>query len=215
MNIFLKGYMDLKHRHNFPVSPHYRPLLVGIFWPSTTLVFTESEKGPAIAAGNPQAMDDSVSEQLHELTIIGEEVAPEQAPRFYQVAQQEEISKDEAIELANILRDVFNTHDDELGISESLTSEDIVSLWVEQKPEPSLHGKWGSKGQKTSSEPQAAFLGGLLKKLDPRNIVRMATVWKMKDRAGKIGAQGVGPLLPGIIGCQPSKCSCDWSFLWS
>ena len=40
--------------------------------------------------------------------------------------------------------------------------------------------------------PQAAAgLGNL----DPRNLLRMGTVWAMKDRAGVVGARGVAALL--------------------
>ncbi|HEX5632827.1 MAG TPA: hypothetical protein VFX50_06340, partial [Gemmatimonadales bacterium] len=44
--------------------------------------------------------------------------------------------------------------------------------------------------------PQAA---GLLDALDPRNAIRMFTVWQMKDRAGTVGAKGVGPLLRELL----------------
>ena len=48
--------------------------------------------------------------------------------------------------------------------------------------------------------PVAAFsVGSVLKALDPRNIVKPFTVWCMKDRAGKVGANGVGPLLQDIL----------------
>ena len=43
----------------------------------------------------------------------------------------------------------------------------------------------------------------MLDKLDPRRIIRLATVLKMKDRAGTIGARGVGPLLVDLLGAAP------------
>ena len=58
---FLSGYMKMRQEHELPVPTGYRPLLVGIYWPSTALVFTETEKGPAIAAGDPDAFDQAVS----------------------------------------------------------------------------------------------------------------------------------------------------------
>jgi pimeloyl-ACP methyl ester carboxylesterase len=45
-------------------------------------------------------------------------------------------------------------------------------------------------------EPAAACI---LDFLDPRNAIRAATVWQMKDRAGTVGALGVGPLLQEIL----------------
>jgi hypothetical protein len=35
--------------------------------------------------------------------------------------------------------------------------------------------------------------------LDPRNLLRSATVWKMKGRAGVVGTKGVGPVLREIL----------------
>jgi pimeloyl-ACP methyl ester carboxylesterase len=40
---------------------------------------------------------------------------------------------------------------------------------------------------------------GALSFLDPRAIVRLATVLQMKDRAGTVGAVGVGPLLRDLL----------------
>ena len=48
--------------------------------------------------------------------------------------------------------------------------------------------------------PQAAFgLGGILKMLDPRNLLKPFTVWQMKDRAGTVGANGVAKLLTTLL----------------
>jgi hypothetical protein len=40
---------------------------------------------------------------------------------------------------------------------------------------------------------------GILPKLDPRHALRMSTVWMMKDRAGRVGASGMHPLLRDIL----------------
>jgi pimeloyl-ACP methyl ester carboxylesterase len=46
--------------------------------------------------------------------------------------------------------------------------------------------------------PQAAGLFGF----DPRSILRATTVLMMKDRAGKVGAHGVGPLLRDLLAAK-------------
>jgi len=51
-------------------------------------------------------------------------------------------------------------------------------------------------GAASISAPQAA---GFLDKLNPRNLVRGLTVWKMKDRAGRVGVNGVGPALQAML----------------
>ena len=52
-------------------------------------------------------------------------------------------------------------------------------------------GDWGTVTGATAG-PAAA---GVLAKLDPRNLIRAASVWQMKDRAGLIGTTAVAPLL--------------------
>ena len=60
---FMNGYMAMRRAHGLPVANPYRPLLVGVFWPSTALTFGASEEGPEIAAGDPDAMDRAVAEE--------------------------------------------------------------------------------------------------------------------------------------------------------
>lgn len=47
-----------------------------------------------------------------------------------------------------------------------------------------------------TSAPKSA---GLLDILNPKEIIRKATVFMMKDRAGTVGAHGVGPMLTNIL----------------
>jgi hypothetical protein len=54
---FMNGYIAMRRTRNLSMPASYRPLLVGVFWPSTALVFGTVEEGPAIAAGDPAAID--------------------------------------------------------------------------------------------------------------------------------------------------------------
>jgi hypothetical protein len=54
---------------------------------------------------------------------------------------------------------------------------------------------FGVVGAPALSEPEVA--GGF--SFDPRDMLRVATVWTMKARAGKVGAVGVGPLVRHIL----------------
>jgi hypothetical protein len=58
-------------------------------------------------------------------------------------------------------------------------------------------GLAGNAGAQPATEAQAA---GPLTYLDPRWIVRLATVLLMKDRAGTVGANGVADLVGRILG---------------
>lgn len=68
---FITGYMNMRRKHNLPMAANYRPLLVGIFWPSTALVFGEDETGPQIAAADAhefcQGFYPTVFSRLHKV----------------------------------------------------------------------------------------------------------------------------------------------------
>jgi hypothetical protein len=203
---FLSGYMNMRQEHGLPVSADYRPLLVGIFWPSTALVFTEAEKGPAIAAGDPDVFDEAVSEQLDELNALAEELTPEQSARLYELAQKDSLSEDESLDLAEIIKTFYNKKDDELSIDDPVTAQDLVEIWAAASPEPDELDDFGTVGGVLNPDLQAAGLvGNLMKKLDPRLIIRTATVYQMKDRAGRVGFHGVGPLLTELLSAGDAR----------
>lgn len=196
---FLKGYMDMRATYDLAMPAGYKPLLVGVFWPSTALVFGESEKGPAIAAGDPAAVDAVVAEELEEIAALAEDLDTAKATRLYELAQKDELDPDEAMELAEILKQIYAGPDDELDEDEPVSAEDLVEVWAQAQAKPDDLDDFGTVDAAADDGPQAAFIGGLIKKLDPRPAIRLATVYKMKDRAGKVGARGVGPLLSDLL----------------
>ena len=202
---FLKGYMEMRASHDLAMPAGYKPLLVGIFWPSTALVFGESEKGPGIAAGDPDAVDEAVAAALDEVAALAEDLGADDAARLYELAQAESLGPDEALELGEILKGVYAGADDELGDSDPVTAEDLVENWAQAQTGPADLDDFGTVDAAGDTGLQAAFLGGLLKKLDPRNAIRTATVYKMKDRAGKVGARGVATLLNDLLTAGDAK----------
>src|SRR5580658_9109251 len=59
-NHFLAGYQELIGKYHLAMPEQYAPLLVGITWPSTALVFPW-ENAPKFASGGvPQEPDDNV-----------------------------------------------------------------------------------------------------------------------------------------------------------
>jgi len=202
---FLKGYMDMRATHELAMPDGYKPLLVGVFWPSTSLVFSESEIGPAIAAGDPAAMDSAVAEEIDEIAALADELEASDASRLYELAQRNALDAGEAAELAELLKQVYATDDDELGADGEVSAQDIVAVWAAAQAQPDNLDDFGTVGAVDQSGPQAAFIGGLISKLDPRPAIRTATVYKMKDRAGTVGANGVGPLLSDLLGAGDAR----------
>ncbi|WP_217995911.1 alpha/beta fold hydrolase, partial [Kribbia dieselivorans] len=62
-------------------------------------------------------------------------------------------------------------------------------------------GPAGGPAAGPAGGPAAA---GFFEKLDPRNIIRLASVLQMKDRSGVVGYRGVGPLLDRILAAKPA-----------
>lgn len=199
---FIGGYMKMRRDRALAVPDGFKPLLVGIFWPSTALVFTDAEKGPDIAAADPGAIDEAIAEERRELDELAAELEPEQAEALYRLAQQETLSEAQARELAEIALALRGGDDDELGLDDSMSADELVEVWkaeaAESEADDDIDDLLGGGGG-----AQAAGAGGLLSKLDPRKLVRSLTVYQMKDRAGRVGARGVGPLLRDVLaGCD-------------
>ncbi|HZB27655.1 MAG TPA: hypothetical protein VE282_03760 [Gemmatimonadales bacterium] len=181
----------------------YRPLLIGVFWPSTALVLPW-EKPPAMAAappGTPAERDAEVGEGLEELNEIAPLIPPAQQDRFYELASAERLSEAEARELAEILAPLYAKGGDPEDGAEVPKPEELLEIWqtLPKSPTPADdeedgHGFVGGGGG-AAAEPAAAGLGFL----DPRGAIRAFTVWQMKDRAGVVGTNGVGPLLRDVL----------------
>lgn len=193
--------------HWHPATRAYRPVLVGVHWPSTSLV-PRSERGPDIAGGDAEQ-----PEELVPLDLLAEDLEPTQAARFYELAGRVELSGHEATEFARLLVPVLTGPEDELGgdpdAEVAPDPAELVRLWscipedeqagppperggfIDDVPPAGTHGAGG-----TTDGPQTA---GLLDKLNPRNAIRAATVLLMKDRAGRVGGAGVRTMLHGIL----------------
>jgi hypothetical protein len=205
---FLKGFMDLRRTHHLNYSRPVRPLLVGIFWPSTALVMPW-EVGPTIAA-EPQQTDEAVSQERQEIQTLAEMVAPEDVPLFYRLAQLERLNRDEALQLARILTPVYadpDIDDDLLIVGPSASPKELVSLWQRNSRLPEdTSGDFGFADEVTESEKssvaginQPELAGDWLGNISPRDVIRAATVLQMKDRAGVVGAHGVSSLLQDLL----------------
>lgn len=185
-----------------PPTRDFRPVLVGVHWPSTALVGRD-ERGPDIAGGEPDA-----EEPDGDTDLLAESLTAEQAARFYQLADRPELSGAEALEFARLLAPVLAGSDDELGEGPEVTPdpEDLVRQWSSLPPDgselPTTRGGFVDDEPATGSDPQAA---GWLDALNPRNAVRSATVLLMKDRAGRVGGAGVRAMLHRLLEASPDS----------
>jgi len=195
---FQNGFTQMHKKHDLSIPDGYRPLLVGIFWPSIAMAFGEDETGPQIAGSDIDSDDVAVAAERRAIQELALELPREQAERFYALTQLDLLTEDDALELATIAQTFYRAEDDELGISEPSSPEDILDLWLAAADELNP----GDVGAQNDDGPSVAGFGDLLKKLDPRQIVNLLTVYQMKDRAGTVGALGVGPMLRNLLGAD-------------
>ena len=199
---FLNGYIRMRQDHKLMYPRLFQPLLVGIFWPSVALVLPW-EKGPEFAAlptDDPQYIYAEVGQERQEIQSLAATLAKDDLKRFYALAQREaDLSENELTELARILAPFYSMIDNELPIKDPPPSlDELIELWqaiARSESSVDTSGEFGFADEPTRA-PGAA---GILNYLDPRLIIRLTTVLQMKDRAGRVGAYGVGTLLRDLL----------------
>jgi len=194
---FVDEFATLRRVHWDPPDRDYRPVLVGVFWPSTALV-AAGERGPAFAAGGTPSTQPPGS--LVDLEAVADALGGAPPARLYELAERPLLGPHEARELAEILAPALSGTDDDLGrATESVSADELLAAW--SRVPATGPGQVGEPGgfiddAPGPAEPEAA---GLLDKLDPRQIIRAATVLLMKDRAGRVGARGVAAMLRRVL----------------
>ncbi len=171
---FIAGYQGLQAEQRLALSRPYRPLLIGIYWPSAILM-TDEESGPSLRS--LEAPDPEIAER-QALEELAAELPDDAVDRFRELAGQETLEGEEAQELAQLLQPVFQGADEEVDPRPPPTPDELVALW--------------SEGQR--------LLGILVR---ARDTLRQATVWLMKDRAGRVGRDGLSPLLADLMRSAP------------
>ncbi|MET0684635.1 MAG: hypothetical protein ABW060_04925 [Solirubrobacteraceae bacterium] len=163
-------------------DPGRRALLLGIFWPSTLLV-APWERAPAMAGETADPERDELAGDLE----------PAAAARLRELSAGGELDDERAAELAGLLSPVADPA--------ALTAAARAIAEADAAPGG---GDWGTVTG-TTAGPAAA---GVLAKLDPRNLIRAASVWQMKDRAGVIGTTAVAPLLHDALAGTTARVHC-------
>ena len=129
---FIAGFAAT--RAQYPLGGQdFRPLLVGVFWPSAVLV-QPTERAPDIAGAGfkDEANDATVAEERREITEIARALPSDRRARFYELAQLQDLEEREARELADLLAPLWSEdgETDDLGASESLQPEELLDLWA-------------------------------------------------------------------------------------
>jgi hypothetical protein len=171
-----------------------RPVLIGVVWPSISFSMPW-EEGPFIAGGSADA------ERAAEMRAAAESLDPAEAQRLTTLLSRQQLGPDEASEAAELMVQFLPDVDPEEGVQRPTVAE-VLEAWARldgrnaaPPADPDDFGEIVPAGAPAGSPAAAGFLGVL----DPRNLLRMGTVWQMKDRAGKVGAHGAAPLVERIL----------------
>ena len=199
---FFGFYFQLRDQLQLNDPAKYRPLVVGVIWPSTWIVLPW-ESTPKIAALPSAAeRDEALTADQEILQEVASEVEGPDAQRLYELVERgATLQPQEARELARILLPIYqrsallgNEAEVRGSAPPELTPDDLLALWRKTAASGAASNqRAGYARDAEGSEVRAA--GGPLSWLDPRNPVRVASVLIMKDRAGVVGHKGVGPLL--------------------
>jgi pimeloyl-ACP methyl ester carboxylesterase len=212
---FIAGFARSRAEHPLR-GQDFRPLLVGVFWPSAILV-GQTDRAPAIAGSGEQTQADDaiVADERREVAEVARALSPVDRANFYELAQREEVDEQQARELAAMVAPLWSENDatDDLGSSEALPADELLDIWAQLAEARVGMGDDfgfapGGFGFDDDSEPSSSVDAGpsaagildSLRNLDPLDLVRGTTVWLMKDRAGRVGARGVQRLLAGVLG---------------
>lgn len=184
---FIEHFTTVRRAEWAPPDRRFKPLLVGVFWPSTALVMP-SERGPDIAGVDPVAED---------LAVLDESLEPEAQQRVRELVAQVAAGERGLKELAGIVASTLEEGDTERGVAEpSVSGDQLLKVWEEAFPEakqpPAEPGGFIEEGGEELGGPDAAMFNplGLVRK-----VLRLATVQQMKDRAGRVGGNGVAAML--------------------
>jgi hypothetical protein len=206
---FIRGFMSLRSSQGIPFPPDYKPLLVGIFWPSTALVW-EDEEAPHIAGASRSRTDQQVGEERRWIAEVSSEIEGDQLGVFYELAQRDAWTEEEAMQFAEIVRPVYAAGDEE-DPGPTPSAEEILGAWMRAEIESEgameddrdLRTDFGTT-RSPDGEALVAGIGDAIRRLVPRQVIRLLTVYQMKDRAGRVGSKGVAPLLDQLLGADPA-----------
>jgi hypothetical protein len=164
-----------------------RPVLIGLFWPSIWLTLPW-EHGPALAA---DGLDDG--DLADALSLLPAEL---RGPLEDAVAT----GPTDRAGAEAVARSVAHAvpSDDVTGEESPADADVVFAAWsaaaVEERLAP-VRKKIGTAGPSRTHQPEAAA-----RFWDPRDLVRLVSVWTMKDRAGQVGRGDAATFLDELTG---------------
>lgn len=182
------------HLNNYPGKQ--TPLFVGVIWPSTWLSF---DTGPDIA--------DSTDLERQFAQELAASLPEDKQQQFQSLLTTAQLPKEQAADLADLVSSALKvqlTGGNTEGLEDSTPDSAamlaaLLELQQTVTPPPAQGDDLAEGGVHNNNADGGVAAAGLLSYLDPRWALRIASVYKMKDRAGTVGAKGVSSLIKDIL----------------
>ena len=186
---FIKAFEKVADDHK--PTRNFRPLFVGISWPS---VWFPLDKGPRLAGPESEP-----AARTKILAAAGQDLEDAAQKRLAELLNKERLNPEEAREAAAIvLPSLASTDQTDVPPDQELNADFVVAAAarIQGLMEPlKASDKPGTFNPGGAAAPSVAGLEWL----DPRNILRMFSLYEMKDRAGHVGSNGVAILLRQLL----------------
>ena len=187
---FILGYQDFRSANDLGSPEGYKPVLIGIHWPSASFVF-DYEGPPDMAADGPTPLTRA---DMEALAVFDDELATVDAEALRSLAEADGTPD---AQLAALLAPLLH-EPDEVG-APAVTADQLLALWgPDGGRDFDGRGEFGAIRQPAGGVAPAGIFA------KARDVIRQATVWLMKDRAGRVGARGVATLLHDLQVAAPN-----------
>lgn len=193
---FVRAFEEVIQQHPLP---GFSPIFVGVTWPSAWL---PSTPGPQMAAEDvvQQSFDASLFEKV--LSEIAADISHEDRADFYELIDARMLGREQALRLAGIMSNIISRPPEEVDGAggEPIREEGILKLATLMR-----NAETGSAKEDIDIDNIGVVGGGADplaaagESWDPRDLIRLASLFQMKDRAGRVGSRSVATLLRNVL----------------
>lgn len=192
---FIGGYMHMRESRKLVSAADYKPVLIGIIWPSAILV-KEDEEPPKFLSARTEN-DDFAREIDKLISDVSGKIDVNESVFLAQCLKKKTLDSVECQKLSEIVVKTYNDENDEVK-GEKLNAEILQSSWSTMEKaldEDPFADMWMNPGEQMT----AGAVADLVNQISVKNVLRTFTVWQMKDRAGLVGKTGVHQLLVQLM----------------
>lgn len=200
---FLRNFEALNAAHT--PGRRFNPLFIGLLWPSVWMSF---DSGPQFAGTTDGHAGSLIAELADRIAAAGGTAGLE---RVYALLAAPFIDDADAAELAQLIAPAFGVIADEGAASKGRNTigQDVLSMMhameaahpADRAPEPVDIDDFSrpADAMGTGAVSAGARVAGVPAWIDPRNALRLFSLYQMKDRAGTVGFNGVATLLRELL----------------